>query len=111
MDLNDISSLCASLSINRHDVPIQLLNENLRIEAKNRLSLCVVGKILSSKRVNREAFMRVIGRIWQVRKGMDIESVTGNIFSLNFVTRMIWREFYRVLCGVSIMLFWPWKDQ
>ncbi|KAK3189610.1 hypothetical protein Dsin_029171 [Dipteronia sinensis] len=34
--------------------------------------------------VNREAFMRVIGRIWHVYKGVEIESLTGNIFSFQF---------------------------
>ncbi|KAK0579501.1 hypothetical protein LWI29_027210 [Acer saccharum] len=28
--------------------------------------------------------MRVIGKIWQVRKGMDIESITGNTFTFHF---------------------------
>ena len=84
MELEDISDLCESLSISGRDGPIQVLNDKLRVEAKQRLSLCVVGKILSSKRVNCEAFMRVIGKIWQVRKGLDIESVTGNTFTFHF---------------------------
>ncbi|TXG52728.1 hypothetical protein EZV62_021897 [Acer yangbiense] len=41
-------------------------------------------RILTSKRVNRDAFMLVIGRIWQVRHGITIESITGNIFSFHF---------------------------
>ncbi|TXG52368.1 hypothetical protein EZV62_021537 [Acer yangbiense] len=28
--------------------------------------------------------MRVIGKIWQVKKGIDIESVSGNVFSFHF---------------------------
>ncbi|TXG61742.1 hypothetical protein EZV62_013105 [Acer yangbiense] len=48
------------------------------------MSLCLVGKILSNKWVNRDAFMRVIGKIWQVKKGIDIESVSGNVFSFHF---------------------------
>ncbi|KAK0588601.1 hypothetical protein LWI29_003108 [Acer saccharum] len=84
MDSEDITSLCASLSICSRDGPIQLLNDKLMVEAKQRLSLCIKGKILLSKRVNREAFMCVIGKIWQVRKGMDIESVIGNTFTFHF---------------------------
>ncbi|TXG56734.1 hypothetical protein EZV62_018047 [Acer yangbiense] len=34
--------------------------------------------------VNREAFIRVIGRIWHVKEGVEIESLTGNIFSFHF---------------------------
>ncbi|KAK3212448.1 hypothetical protein Dsin_017154 [Dipteronia sinensis] len=50
----------------------------------HRMSLCVVGKVLSNKKVNREAFMRVIRRIWQVDDGLDIESVTANMFTFHF---------------------------
>ncbi|KAK4844925.1 hypothetical protein QYF36_026091 [Acer negundo] len=40
--------------------------------------------------------MRVIGKIWQVKSGLDIESVSGNIFTFHF------REMYdleRVISG------------
>ncbi|TXG60388.1 hypothetical protein EZV62_014961 [Acer yangbiense] len=84
MDSDDISSLCASLSLNSLDGPVQLLDDRMKCEAINRLSLCLVGKILSNKWVNRDAFMRVIGKIWQVKKGLDIESVSGNIFTFHF---------------------------
>ncbi|TXG70630.1 hypothetical protein EZV62_005565 [Acer yangbiense] len=84
MDSVDISSLCASLTISSKDGPMQVLDGDLMVDAKNRLSLCLVGKILSRKRVNRDAFMRVIGKIWQVKQGMDMESVAGNIFKFNF---------------------------
>ncbi|TXG54012.1 hypothetical protein EZV62_019268 [Acer yangbiense] len=84
MDPGDIASLCASLSIPERDGPVQILEESLRFEAINRLSLCLAGKILSNKTVNKEAFMRVIGKIWQVREGFEIESVTGNIFTFHF---------------------------
>ncbi|TXG59832.1 hypothetical protein EZV62_014405 [Acer yangbiense] len=84
MESEDITSLCASLTISSRDGPMQLLECNLMVEASHRLSLCMVGKVLSKKRVNRDAFMRVIGKIWQVQKGVDIESVTGNTFTFHF---------------------------
>ncbi|KAI9174561.1 hypothetical protein LWI28_019230 [Acer negundo] len=96
MDSYDIAWLRASLSISSRDGPIKLLNDKLMVEAKQKLSLCTVGKILSSRRVNKDAFMRVIGKIWQVKSGLDIESVSGNIFTFHF------REMYdleRVISG------------
>ena len=66
MDAFDISSLCAALSLSTRDGPVQVLDGKLREDAKSRLSLCLVGKILTSKRVNRDAFIRVISKIWQV---------------------------------------------
>ncbi|KAK2639029.1 hypothetical protein Ddye_026824 [Dipteronia dyeriana] len=85
MDTVDISLLCASLSIHNRDGPIQLLDGILMNDAKKRLSLNLVGKILSNKMVNRDAFMRVVGKIWQVRHDVDIESIDGNMFSLQFI--------------------------
>ncbi|TXG53886.1 hypothetical protein EZV62_019142 [Acer yangbiense] len=96
MDSVDIALLCASLSINNREGPVQVLDGKLRSDARNRLSLSLVGMILSSRLVNRDAFMRVIGKIWQVKHGVDIESISGNIFSFQF------RDVYdldRVLTG------------
>ncbi|TXG53192.1 hypothetical protein EZV62_022361 [Acer yangbiense] len=84
MESEDIACLCASLSISEKDGPVHILEENLRDEAVLKMSLCLVGKILSNKTVNREAFMRVIGKIWRVNEGFEIESVTGNVYTFYF---------------------------
>ncbi|TXG59981.1 hypothetical protein EZV62_014554 [Acer yangbiense] len=84
MNSEDIASLYASLSISSCDGPVQLLDGKLIDDARHRLSLCMVGIILSSKWVNRDAFMRVIGKIWQVKQGLDIESVSRNTFTFHF---------------------------
>ncbi|TXG71179.1 hypothetical protein EZV62_006114 [Acer yangbiense] len=84
MDFEDIAGMCASLSLIEREGPVRKLKENLETAAMLRLSSSLVGKILTRKMVNREAFMRVIGRIWQVRMGVEIESMTGNIFSFHF---------------------------
>ena len=62
MESENIKALCASLSLNERerDGPIQRLEVNLKTAAMHRMSFCVVGKILSNMKVNREAFMRVI---------------------------------------------------
>ncbi|TXG71466.1 hypothetical protein EZV62_000045 [Acer yangbiense] len=98
MDSGNIEALCASLSLSDRvrDGPIQRLDVNLKNIAMHRLALCVVGKVLSTEVVNREAFMRVIGKIWRVDKGMDIESVTSNMFSFHFRDE---EDMNRVLVG------------
>ncbi|TXG63243.1 hypothetical protein EZV62_010237 [Acer yangbiense] len=77
------------MSLIEREGPVQVLKTNLKVAAIQRLEVSLVGKILfgkilSRKLVNREAFMRVIGKIWQVRRGVEIESLTGNIFSFHF---------------------------
>ncbi|TXG59653.1 hypothetical protein EZV62_014226 [Acer yangbiense] len=95
MDSTDIACLCESLSHTDIDGPVQILKANLKVEAVQRMSLCLIGKIMSCKAVNRGAFMRVIGRIWQVSRGFEVESVSGNMFSFHFQNeddrqRVIW---------------------
>ncbi|TXG53536.1 hypothetical protein EZV62_018792 [Acer yangbiense] len=84
MDSEDISRMCASLSLIEREGPIRKLGNNLKLAAIQRLSVSLVGKIITKKVVNREAFMRVIGRIWHVKEGVEIQSLTGNIFSFLF---------------------------
>ncbi|KAK2659499.1 hypothetical protein Ddye_006032, partial [Dipteronia dyeriana] len=64
--------------------PVRKLDERLKSVAMDRMALCLVGKIISNRTINRAAFIRVIGKIWQVKKGVDVESVTGNIFTFHF---------------------------
>ena len=84
MASEDIASLCASMSLIDREGPVQVLQDDLRVAAIQRLSVSLVGKLLSRKLVNRDAFIRVIGKIWKVSQGVQIESVTGNIFSFHF---------------------------
>ncbi|KAI9186115.1 hypothetical protein LWI28_013898 [Acer negundo] len=80
----DVSRLCASLSLIEREGPVRKLGENIKVAGIQRLLVSLVWKILTRKVVNREAFMRVIGRIWHVSKRVEIDSLTGNIFSFHF---------------------------
>ncbi|TXG53259.1 hypothetical protein EZV62_022428 [Acer yangbiense] len=87
MDSGDITRLCASLSLIEREGPVRKLDEKLKMGAMQKLSVSLVGKILTKKFVNREAFMRVIAKIWHISKGVAIESLTGNIFSFHFTNQ------------------------
>lgn len=50
------------------------------------MDLCLVGKILSSKAVNRETFRTQMPRILQAKKQVKIEVVGENIFILEFIS-------------------------
>ncbi|KAK3222240.1 hypothetical protein Dsin_009265 [Dipteronia sinensis] len=62
-----------------------------------------LGKLLSQKLVNREAFMRVIGRIWKVSEGVDIEYIRDNVFTFHFRSE---DDRLKVLSGSS----WSFND-
>ncbi|KAK3198819.1 hypothetical protein Dsin_022234 [Dipteronia sinensis] len=77
----------------------------------HRMSLCVVGKVLSNIKVNREAFMRVFRRIWQVDKGLDIESVTGNMFTFHFRDEDDMSRVISGSLGALMMHLLLWRDR
>ncbi|KAK1592694.1 hypothetical protein Q3G72_028842 [Acer saccharum] len=84
MNVNDIASLCNALSIGEKEMPATILDVNLKDRGEQRLALCLVGKVLASKVVNREAFVDVLKRIWRVNGGVEIEAIEDNIFEFQF---------------------------
>ncbi|KAK3232375.1 hypothetical protein Dsin_004256 [Dipteronia sinensis] len=63
---------------------VRILDTNLLANGGRRLSLCLVGKLLSKKLVNKEAFSNVMLSIWRVSEGVEIEWIEGNFFSFHF---------------------------
>ncbi|TXG71535.1 hypothetical protein EZV62_000114 [Acer yangbiense] len=80
MDSTEISRLCASMTLLEKEGPVRILGNNLKMAALHKLSVSLVGKILSKK----VAFMRVIDRIWHVKESVVIKSLSGNVFSFMF---------------------------
>ncbi|KAI9197893.1 hypothetical protein LWI28_006215 [Acer negundo] len=94
MDAAEITKLCESLSISDVDGPIPLVFMDLISEGLKDVKHCLVGKVLSGKRVNREAFKRVIEQLWSSLGKVEIESIGDNIFMFFFpnleVRSMVW---------------------
>ncbi|TXG55262.1 hypothetical protein EZV62_020518 [Acer yangbiense] len=63
----------------------------LKDDGEKRLVLHLVGKILSNKLVNRDAFINLIPRIWHIKKEVEIEVVDGNTFSFTSKSADDWR--------------------
>ncbi|TXG73646.1 hypothetical protein EZV62_002225 [Acer yangbiense] len=94
MDQDEIARLCASLSIKSTEEKLWSVRDTLKISAGKKLDLCLVGKILSNKRVNREAFRAMMPRIWQA--SMDIKVVQDNIFLFYYRNQ---GDRFRILAG------------
>lgn len=60
MNFDYITSLCEALSLEEDDRPTVILTEEHKRPEKVCLNCCLVGKILSSRVVNREAFKNVL---------------------------------------------------
>lgn len=63
-------------------------------EAKNLLfskedvDLCLVAKLISSKRANVDAFRNVMRSVWKVHQQTKIEAARENVFAIQFKSRM-----------------------
>ncbi|TXG46396.1 hypothetical protein EZV62_028104 [Acer yangbiense] len=84
MNADELALLCSALSVKEMDRPIRTLDSNLINIGARRLSLCLVGKVLTTRLVNRSAFIDIMTSVWRVSEGVDIEWAEGNIFVLNF---------------------------
>ncbi|TXG51186.1 hypothetical protein EZV62_023710 [Acer yangbiense] len=59
MNADEIAKLCDALTINDMDAPAQTLDANLKDMGIHRLGLCLVGKVLVSKLINKDIFIEV----------------------------------------------------
>ncbi|KAK3223636.1 hypothetical protein Dsin_010661 [Dipteronia sinensis] len=94
MNLEEIAKLCASMTLKDAEGPVRRLNDDLKMEGVERLSLSLMGKVLMTKMVNRDAFVGVLKKIWLVQNGVEIEEIRGNVFAYHFMNqedrRRIW---------------------
>ena len=67
MDTEEITRLCATMTLKEREGPVRTLKKELRAEGSQMVSSSLVGKILSKQQVNREAFMAVMTKIWCVK--------------------------------------------
>ncbi|KAL5781600.1 hypothetical protein ACOSP7_006629 [Xanthoceras sorbifolium] len=84
MDAEEIGRLCESLSISEIDGPICRVDDEVKRVGCSDVFHCLVGKVLSGKRVNRDAFKGVIEQLWSVIGSVEFESVGDNLFVFYF---------------------------
>ncbi|TXG48734.1 hypothetical protein EZV62_024609 [Acer yangbiense] len=96
MDAADIAALCEAMSLKELEGSVRRLEGDLKTGGVQKLSLCLVGKVLANKLINREVFKRVLLRIWKVRESITIEMVRENVFMFHFQNQ---EDRQRVLTG------------
>lgn len=77
--------LFVDLSLEEKDVPTAQLTDDLRKEEQARLDRCLVGKVLSSKAVNKEAFQAMMMRTQDMVRDVVAESLGENKFVFCFL--------------------------
>ncbi|TXG49470.1 hypothetical protein EZV62_025345 [Acer yangbiense] len=83
MGTEELAKRCAFLSISG-GVPTLKIGGDSHRQSTKEVSHCLVGKVLSRKRVNREAFISVISKIWNTKGELEIEVIGDNVFLFRF---------------------------
>ncbi|KAL5818499.1 hypothetical protein ACOSQ4_022341 [Xanthoceras sorbifolium] len=84
MEFKDLESLCASLSLKEEAAAVMPLDRNLLAQGQIKIALCLVGKFLTNKLVNWEAFRATILKIWKTTQGVEIEVIQENTYAFHF---------------------------
>ncbi|XP_048496508.1 uncharacterized protein LOC125495741 [Beta vulgaris subsp. vulgaris] len=94
---------CTRLKITDDENAIIDLGTDVPAEMDDKLSLRLVGKLLTNRAFNVEAFKRTITQSWGVQKKVIIKAIETNLFVFQFFH---WRDKEKVLAGC------PWySDQ
>ena len=92
---SDISKLYEKLSITDVDGEIFEMAEEDQVEGGAVVELCLVGKIISGKQENTEAFINLIEKLWSPFGRVEIESVGVNIFLFRFDNQEDWNRIWK----------------
>ncbi|KAL5823688.1 hypothetical protein ACOSQ4_021588 [Xanthoceras sorbifolium] len=96
MDTAEVERLCEALSLAEPTQPMTVLNVELQEVGRRKLELCLAGRLLAIKQVNRDAFRAILPKIWRTTQEVEIEVLRDNIFEFHFKNRLDRR---RVLNG------------
>ncbi|KAK2655243.1 hypothetical protein Ddye_008295 [Dipteronia dyeriana] len=97
MIAEEIAKLCEALSILEKEMSVHTLNVILKDKGEQWLSLCLVGKILTSKPVNREVFIDVMNKnmlceICESDSLGDVAKVRADMGAINAAIKYIPRK-------------------
>ncbi|TXG64196.1 hypothetical protein EZV62_011190 [Acer yangbiense] len=84
MSYIEISKLYENLTLVDEDEVVLEMAEKVELEGVEDVDRCLVGKVLSGKKVNRESFKGLIEQIWNPYGNVEVELVDDNIFLFHF---------------------------
>ncbi|KAL5803083.1 hypothetical protein ACOSQ4_031388 [Xanthoceras sorbifolium] len=84
MATEEIMKLCETLSLTEDDGLILKIDGEVHDEGIRSVTHCLVGKILSRKKINRDAFRSAIEQIWSTVSTVDIKVLADNVFIFHF---------------------------
>ncbi|TXG57799.1 hypothetical protein EZV62_015628 [Acer yangbiense] len=87
MSTVEISQLCERLSIVDEDEMVHEIAEEDIQDGAEDVDKCLVGRVLSGKKVNRDAFKGLIEQIWSPFGQVEVELVGENTFMFYFINK------------------------
>ncbi|KAF4362342.1 hypothetical protein F8388_008226 [Cannabis sativa] len=88
MDLELVNRLAEVLVLDEGDGPVLPLNQAGVEEGKKRLDLCLVGKVIGPKPINKEGIERAMKGIWRINNRFQVEELSSkNVFRFFFGSR------------------------
>ncbi|TXG48491.1 hypothetical protein EZV62_024366 [Acer yangbiense] len=101
MSADEVASLCEALSLKDREGPLMPLQVDLKKDGEKRMGFRLIGKLLSSKLANRDAFISLFHRIWRTMESFDIEVISepvgkGDIQSMIFNKATFWIQIHNV---------------
>ncbi|KAL5739724.1 hypothetical protein ACOSQ2_028904 [Xanthoceras sorbifolium] len=96
MEFDELESLCASLSLIEKEGLVMPLDRSFQVQGHKKVAYCLVGKFLTNKLVNRDAFRATIAKIWKTTQGVEIEVIQEKVYAFHFRNQS---DRMRVLAG------------
>ncbi|KAH7560710.1 hypothetical protein JRO89_XS10G0079800 [Xanthoceras sorbifolium] len=84
MDSDKIAALCVALKLSDEEGPVQYVRGSLKEEGSQKMSLCLVCKLLVGHQTNMDAFRTLIPKIWCTSHEVTVELVRNNMFAFYF---------------------------
>jgi hypothetical protein len=76
----ELEELCGNISLTEGEKSGINISEGEVVEAREKGTRCLVGKIWFGKRINKDAFKQVLSRLWRTRRGVIFKEVQDNLW-------------------------------
>ncbi|KAL5827836.1 hypothetical protein ACOSQ3_019688 [Xanthoceras sorbifolium] len=84
METEELSRFCERLSLTEEDGPVERVDLPLQERGLKSVAMCLFGKLIANREINREAFRSAIPRIWRTTKEFETEAIGSNSFVFRF---------------------------
>ncbi|KAL5575135.1 hypothetical protein UlMin_016834 [Ulmus minor] len=87
MDSEELLSLCASLALEEDEEILSPdLEAGLQAQGERSIDISLVGCVLSTGPVARDAFVHMIKEVWKTKERFDVEAIGSNKFVFHFLS-------------------------